>query len=449
LLLYVVSDNFKSNHHHWSQQLFHACQRVEPSVEEIRDLVARVPHLTLPCPPCLVLTEEGIHHHDTTVLHVLAQHPAATTVAVMDVLLRTFSSPQPGIIIECNDDTHYYHEEENDDDPLLAKDATGQTPLHVAVRSFVRLTQATASSLAMTSSQLHESFRARSHALALIQYLVMRCPEAAAVRDYGPLSTGSGPAMGETPLHVAATAAELPVVEWIVQVCPQAVHVRDTALGRLPIHRLLQACSTRTDIDIPTKVFPVLRCLVHAWPDSLLETDLIGKVPLHTACESQLPHDMIQYLVDERPESVWRKDATGSLPLQYWKANTAYCLQQEASIRHMLTRQGSQKRRPSACGSSPGGRRASWTPPRPRPRRQTNSLSPTPPPMPVLAPTTTWSPTNTSPLVRHQPSSSSTTTSSPSPSPSPTSFTSSSPTPPPATAEGPTPQPPIKGQKAF
>ena len=79
-----------------------------------------------------------------------------------------------------------------------------------------------------------------------------------------------------------------------VGVYPQSVR-EENNVGRTSLH---VAAEYTAHSQIP---FEVLQFLVEKWPEGLKVADKRGEVPLHRACYSGASLEMIQYLVERYP----------------------------------------------------------------------------------------------------------------------------------------------------
>ena len=61
----------------------------------------------------------------------------------------------------------------------------------------------------------------------------------------------------------------------------------------------------------------VVNFLVQQYPDSLKEKDNQEKLPLHYACENNAPPQVLEFMVQQYPDSVMEKDKDDLLPLHY------------------------------------------------------------------------------------------------------------------------------------
>ena len=98
------------------------------------------------------------------------------------------------------------------------------------------------------------------------------------------------------------------VRQW-VQECPDVCKEKDSK-GCLPLHC---ACDTIAPLN-------VIQLLVEAWPDAVKEKDHDGDLPLHCACFKNASPDVIQCLVEKWPQSIHAMNDSGSTPLAYAKA---------------------------------------------------------------------------------------------------------------------------------
>jgi ankyrin repeat protein len=100
---------------------------------------------------------------------------------------------------------------------------------------------------------------------------------------------------------------------------PDAVKLRtDYATGReIPLHA---ACRAFEDGGGSLEV---VQYLIQQWPESVKTVDKAGYLPLHYACRNKSPLEILQYLVEQWPESVRAVNNKGYLTLHFACANKA------------------------------------------------------------------------------------------------------------------------------
>lgn len=115
----------------------------------------------------------------------------------------------------------------------------------------------------------------------------------------------------ENALHGACTNKDCPLetIEYLSSLQPEALQVKSTINGRLPLHT---ACYSGSPLEVIT-------FLVEAWPESIRVGNCEGMLPLHEACGGAPQLDTIRYLLEAYPESIRIRD-TGRgrfLPLHW------------------------------------------------------------------------------------------------------------------------------------
>jgi ankyrin repeat protein len=101
-------------------------------------------------------------------------------------------------------------------------------------------------------------------------------------------------------------------IRQLVNANPDAVKFRTEYSGQIPLHA---ACGA---FEIGGGWSPeVIQYLVDQWPESVKVASNSGDLPLHRACSNQALLAVVQYLVEQWPESVKRADNYGWLPLHY------------------------------------------------------------------------------------------------------------------------------------
>jgi ankyrin repeat protein len=114
---------------------------------------------------------------------------------------------------------------------------------------------------------------------------------------------------GLTPVHLAiATGGARDVVEYLVHWRPAMVREQDGD-GNLPIHYAgwHHDEAWRADAD-------AARALIEAWPESLLEANHAGELPVHRAVQASSPA-LVQVLAELSPQSLHARNAAGLTPL--------------------------------------------------------------------------------------------------------------------------------------
>jgi hypothetical protein len=97
----------------------------------------------------------------------------------------------------------------------------------------------------------------------------------------------------------------------IVRNNPEALKVRDGRNGPLPLH---VACNA---FLLGGGSLKVVQYLIEQWPESVQTSERTGCLPLHSICAFDAPLAVIQYLVEQWPEFVKAVDNRGFLPLHY------------------------------------------------------------------------------------------------------------------------------------
>jgi hypothetical protein len=120
---------------------------------------------------------------------------------------------------------------------------------------------------------------------------------------------------GSLPLHIYAddvveaeewTEGSLYYVRVLVEHRPESILERDYK-GRLPLHRAVASRSPSLG---------AVEYLVGKRPETLAERDHKGSLPLHAAVEHfDLDLSIVQFLVEQRPQSLQERDNGGKLPL--------------------------------------------------------------------------------------------------------------------------------------
>jgi ankyrin repeat protein len=132
------------------------------------------------------------------------------------------------------------------------------------------------------------------------------------------------------PLHRAADDAPLEIVRMLVDRVPQELMEKNFK-SKLPIHiavgagtwhfpKLRSAMGSRAVFRKSRALMTsfrsagVIKCLIDACPESLLEKDKYGNTPLHIAVKFASA-EVVEMLVNACPKALLEKDADGQLPL--------------------------------------------------------------------------------------------------------------------------------------
>ncbi len=150
-----------------------------------------------------------------------------------------------------------------------------------------------------------------------------------------------------TPLHQACSYnAPISIVEALHELDPSFLLTRDSAYKRLPLHVSLIASasdelvSKLIELDISTAQgqdilgrFPlhyacnhgvnlqVIESLVISYPQAVLMPDENGWLPLHIACRFGMPLIVIQLLLSVYPASIHMKTSNGTTALSFAQRN--------------------------------------------------------------------------------------------------------------------------------
>jgi Ankyrin repeats (3 copies) len=113
-----------------------------------------------------------------------------------------------------------------------------------------------------------------------------------------------GDGNGLVPLHHAARFKAVPVavVQYLVDRCPQALQRKDWE-GRVPLH--WSVCANTAE---------VVQVLADAYPEALMERANDGLLPLHVAAKNR-PLEFVRSLFEMCPRAVQETSSDGFLPL--------------------------------------------------------------------------------------------------------------------------------------
>jgi hypothetical protein len=115
---------------------------------------------------------------------------------------------------------------------------------------------------------------------------------------------------GDFPLHVACTdrPQSIDTIRSLVTACPEAIKAANLDVF-LPLH---VACANNAPLE-------VIQFLVEQWPESVMISAKKSKsdrdLPLHIACQNTAALEVVQYLVEQWPEAVTAAGCGGWLPL--------------------------------------------------------------------------------------------------------------------------------------
>jgi len=114
---------------------------------------------------------------------------------------------------------------------------------------------------------------------------------------------------GRIPLHKACIKDDVPtfLLDELLLLYPEGTIERDKD-GLLPLHYAVQNQTVNLEF---------IKKLVAIDKPSVREFDVTGRLPVHLACYHRLDIKIIQYLVEEYPDSVSRRTQTGRLPLHF------------------------------------------------------------------------------------------------------------------------------------
>jgi ankyrin repeat protein len=145
----------------------------------------------------------------------------------------------------------------------------------------------------------------------------------AAVRTY-PLGLRQRDGDGDLPVHLASETSPPEVFRAVINGWPDSVKER-TRGGRydqprlLPIHGACRRpCSDQASAAAATQV---VRLAAEAWPESLMEGDAKGRLPLHCALQWSTPTShtagLVEFLASWCPQALHERDDRGYLPFHY------------------------------------------------------------------------------------------------------------------------------------
>jgi ankyrin repeat protein len=100
-------------------------------------------------------------------------------------------------------------------------------------------------------------------------------------------------------------------IRQLVNANPDAVKYRTDDPGQIPLHT---ACGA-FDIQGGLSQLEVVQYLVEQWPESVTTANNNGYLPLHVACYFNASLAVVQYLVQQWPESVKHRNSYGETPL--------------------------------------------------------------------------------------------------------------------------------------
>lgn len=162
--------------------------------------------------------------------------------------------------------------------------------------------------------------------LQVVEYLVVCYPSSLKIKDQ----------QGSLPLHWACFGtAPLLVIQNLLLQYPESISVK-TQNGQVPLH---YACHGAARLD-------VVKVLVNKWPDGAKVQNVHGLLPLHILVSSKLADlQVVQYLVQQYPQSLSMKDGAGQLPID--RART--CGAQVFVVEYLSSVQG--KKQPSGMAS--------------------------------------------------------------------------------------------------
>jgi ankyrin repeat protein len=194
---------------------------------------------------------------------------------------------------------------------IRARDAYGNVPLYSALRSgnpspeLVQLLVQTwpgsvqdRAGASENSGVLPLFFALRYKAsVGVVRILVEEWQESVGKRD----------SLGRTALHAAIVSrVSLGVVRCLVDHRPESLDERtDSEERSLPLH-------VAASYGAPMQV---VEFVVDQRPDALAQADGRGRLPLHVAARHGAPPNVLRFLVERRPQSARERDSDGDLPL--------------------------------------------------------------------------------------------------------------------------------------
>jgi ankyrin repeat protein len=142
--------------------------------------------------------------------------------------------------------------------------------------------------------------------LKIVEFLVGQNPQSLSARNQG----------GELPLHIAcATFRYVGIVRFLVEQAPESILVPRTTDGAYPLHVALERGAS-LDFDDTDDVLEIIAFLVDQNPGSLSARNQGGELPLHVACTTLISVEIVQFLVEQAPESILVPRTTdGAYPL--------------------------------------------------------------------------------------------------------------------------------------
>jgi ankyrin repeat protein len=99
-------------------------------------------------------------------------------------------------------------------------------------------------------------------------------------------------------------------IRQLVNANPEAVKFRTDDYGRIPLYAACRDFENGTEGPLE-----VVQYLVEQWPQSVKTADFYGDLPLHYACNGKVPLEVIRNLFEQWPESVKTAGNSGNLPL--------------------------------------------------------------------------------------------------------------------------------------
>jgi ankyrin repeat protein len=174
--------------------------------------------------------------------------------------------------------TIFYYEDRLPLHALVEDASVDGSPLCIALRQDVLLTD---------------------HVLEIIAFLVGQNPESLSARNQ----------YGELPLHVAcATFTPVEIVRLLIDRAPQSLLVPITTNGPHPLHIALELGAS-SDSEV------INLLLERHDPLTIMLRNNVGETPLHVACDRGTSFEIVQSLVDHYKASVQDVTPQGDLPL--------------------------------------------------------------------------------------------------------------------------------------